>query len=244
MDNYYKILNVSSSSTKDELKKAYRKIALKYHPDRNPDDKAAEEKFKEAAEAYKYLLENFNKKETLNINIHNAFDFGIKKNPNKANSKKHHKINIHQKITVLDAYSEKSNTYFIDHNSKKLNLNITHIKNRNIKHQYSIVKKNYIFNFNIELTPVLKNNMWFGIDKLLNFIIIIEVTHKDVNSFLNKKLTSSFTKQHIHITNDILEKDLLLIEKKQGFKSKLTEGDKHIYITLNSIDDIKKKLKI
>ena len=53
--DYYEILEVSKTSTKDEIKKAYRKVALKFHPDRNQGDKAAEEKFKEAAEAYEIL---------------------------------------------------------------------------------------------------------------------------------------------------------------------------------------------
>lgn len=53
--DYYEVLGVSKTATADELKKAYRKLALKYHPDRNPGDKAAEEKFKEAAEAYDVL---------------------------------------------------------------------------------------------------------------------------------------------------------------------------------------------
>lgn len=53
--DYYEILGVSKSATADELKKAYRKLALKYHPDKNPGDKQAEEKFKEAAEAYDVL---------------------------------------------------------------------------------------------------------------------------------------------------------------------------------------------
>jgi len=53
--DYYDVLGVSKSATNDELKKAYRKMALKYHPDKNPDDKAAEDKFKEAAEAYEVL---------------------------------------------------------------------------------------------------------------------------------------------------------------------------------------------
>ena len=53
--DYYDILGVSKSATEDELKKAYRKLAVKYHPDKNPDNKEAEEKFKEAAEAYSVL---------------------------------------------------------------------------------------------------------------------------------------------------------------------------------------------
>jgi molecular chaperone DnaJ len=53
--DYYEVLGVGKSATKDEIKKAYRKLALKYHPDRNPDDKEAEDKFKEAAEAYEVL---------------------------------------------------------------------------------------------------------------------------------------------------------------------------------------------
>ena len=53
--DYYEVLGLSKGATEDEIKKAYRKIAIKYHPDRNPGDKEAEEKFKEAAEAYNVL---------------------------------------------------------------------------------------------------------------------------------------------------------------------------------------------
>jgi len=53
--DYYDVLGVSRNATKEDLKKAYRKLAMQYHPDRNPGDKEAEEKFKEAAEAYEVL---------------------------------------------------------------------------------------------------------------------------------------------------------------------------------------------
>lgn len=53
--DYYQVLGVEKSAQADEIKKAYRKMALKYHPDKNPGDKEAEEKFKEAAEAYEVL---------------------------------------------------------------------------------------------------------------------------------------------------------------------------------------------
>lgn len=59
--DYYEVLGVSKSASADDIKKAYRKLAIKYHPDKNPDNKEAEDKFKEAAEAYE-VLSNAEKK--------------------------------------------------------------------------------------------------------------------------------------------------------------------------------------
>ena len=59
--DYYEVLGISKSASEAEIKKAYRKLALQYHPDKNPDDAKAEEKFKEAAEAYE-ILSDANKK--------------------------------------------------------------------------------------------------------------------------------------------------------------------------------------
>ena len=63
--DFYDILAVSKGASDDEIKKAYRKLAIKYHPDKNPDDKAAEDKFKEAAEAYE-ILSNPEKRQRYN----------------------------------------------------------------------------------------------------------------------------------------------------------------------------------
>src|SRR3982751_2757939 len=55
--DYYTVLGVNRDASEDDIKKAYRKLAMKFHPDRNPDDKTTEEKFKEAKEAYEVLTD-------------------------------------------------------------------------------------------------------------------------------------------------------------------------------------------
>jgi curved DNA-binding protein len=63
MKDYYKILGVTKTTGEEELRKCYRKLAMQYHPDRNPDDPAAEEKFKEVAEAYGVLTDPVKRRE-------------------------------------------------------------------------------------------------------------------------------------------------------------------------------------
>lgn len=74
--DFYEILNVSKSATADEIKKAYRKVAMQFHPDRNPGDKEAEEKFKEAAEAYE-ILSDPDKRAKYDRYGHSAFGPGM-----------------------------------------------------------------------------------------------------------------------------------------------------------------------
>ncbi|MBM3468687.1 MAG: molecular chaperone DnaJ [Alphaproteobacteria bacterium] len=73
--DYYELLEVSRSATAEELKKAYRKLAMKYHPDRNPNDKAAEAKFKEISEAYDVLRDD-QKRAAYDRFGHQAFEGG------------------------------------------------------------------------------------------------------------------------------------------------------------------------
>ena len=71
--DYYEILGITKSASKDEIKKAYRKLALKYHPDKNKGDKVSEEKFKEASEAY-HVLSDDKRKNNYDQFGHAAFE--------------------------------------------------------------------------------------------------------------------------------------------------------------------------
>ena len=71
--DFYEILGVAKNSSEEEIKKAYRKLAMKYHPDRNPDSKESEEKFKEVKEAYE-MLTNADKREAYDRYGHAGVD--------------------------------------------------------------------------------------------------------------------------------------------------------------------------
>ncbi len=73
--DYYELLGVSKSATKEEIKKAYKKLAIKYHPDKNPGDKEAEDKFKEVSEAYQVLTDD-EKRQMYDRYGHDAFANG------------------------------------------------------------------------------------------------------------------------------------------------------------------------
>ena len=74
--DFYEVLGVSKTASNDEIKKAYRKLAMKYHPDRNSDDPDAEEKFKEASLAYEVLSDD-NKRTSYDRMGHAAFENGM-----------------------------------------------------------------------------------------------------------------------------------------------------------------------
>ena len=73
--DFYDVLGVSKNASPDELKSAYRKLAVKHHPDKNPGDKVAEDKFKEASEAYG-ILSDKEKKQNYDNFGHAAFEGG------------------------------------------------------------------------------------------------------------------------------------------------------------------------
>ena len=65
--DYYEVLGVDKSASANDIKKAYRRLAMQYHPDKNPGNKEAEEKFKEAAEAYSVLSDAANRRVSYSV---------------------------------------------------------------------------------------------------------------------------------------------------------------------------------
>ena len=72
--DYYDVLGINKSASPDQIKSAYRKLAVKYHPDKNKNDKGAEEKFKEASEAY-HVLSNSDRRDITKPTISSVFKY-------------------------------------------------------------------------------------------------------------------------------------------------------------------------
>jgi molecular chaperone DnaJ len=111
MKDYYEILDIKKESTEEEIKKAYHKLALKYHPDKNKDDKEKEEKFKKISEAYDTLKDKNKRKEydMRNANYANSFnqgfDFSNFFHNKKATNVNFYTVNLH--LSLEDIYFEK-----------------------------------------------------------------------------------------------------------------------------------------
>lgn len=114
MKDYYAILGINRNASEEEIKKAYRKLAVDYHPDRNKGDKAKEEKFKEITEAYeilkdkqkRYQYDNFgNNQNHFGFNRDNGFDFDDLFNVRKPSQQTFYTANL--ALTLEDVYYEK-----------------------------------------------------------------------------------------------------------------------------------------
>ncbi|WP_061313058.1 DnaJ domain-containing protein [Clostridium botulinum] len=109
MKNYYKILGVSESSNKDEIKKAFRNLAKKYHPDKNKDNKDAIEMFQQINEAYEILSNESSREEydrKLNQNSSNRSKNESKNNSKKSQAKTKENFNKGDALNDLNQYFE------------------------------------------------------------------------------------------------------------------------------------------
>src|SRR6056300_210876 len=114
--DYYDVLGINKSASPEDIKSAYRKLAVKYHPDKNPGDKAAEDKFKEASEAYG-ILSDKSKKENYDNFGHAAFENGGggqggfggggRRNSKRSSSNRGSDLRYDLSITLEEAYSGK-----------------------------------------------------------------------------------------------------------------------------------------
>lgn len=118
MKDYYKILGINETTNQDEIKKSYRKLAVQYHPDKNPDNKEAEEKFKEINEAYEILSDENKKNQYDNVRkygegVGNQFDqmdeilrrFGVNRGGMRRPNIKGQDLRINIEITLEEVYT-------------------------------------------------------------------------------------------------------------------------------------------
>jgi curved DNA-binding protein CbpA len=159
--DFYKILEISSTATEIDIKKAYRKLALKYHPDRTFNDKIAEAKFREIQEAYE-VLSNKEKKETFDLKYYNHYN---QKEPKQANSQSEQK---RYKETVKDPINQYTFLkIFSDLNEKVSNLQYREIAQVALNKSLTDLLSNQIISF-IRSFDDLKTNR-----EIINHVLLI-----------------------------------------------------------------------
>ena len=100
--DYYEVLGVERNTSTDEIKKAYRRLAVKFHPDKNPGDAGAEEKFKELGEAYEVLIDE-NKRSAYDRYGHAAFGAGAGAGANRGTGGFHDPFDIFREVFGVGA---------------------------------------------------------------------------------------------------------------------------------------------
>lgn len=121
MKDYYKILEISINATKDDIKKAFRSLAKKYHPDRNPDDKDALKKFQEVNEAYEVLSNEDSRKE-YDKKISSFKQGNNKQTTSKNNRTNNEKTKYQDKAESMENLNKYFENFFgFDGNTNKVN---------------------------------------------------------------------------------------------------------------------------
>jgi curved DNA-binding protein CbpA len=143
--DYYKILNISKNSTKDDIKKAYRKLAIKFHPDKNKNNKQAENKFKEIGEAYEILSDENKKREydivKNNNSNNNNYNFG-----RRVTTQTFHFKNVNDPNKIINMFFNGRNMNHFNNmfeNKRKYVLEIGFIKNNSKVHVHSLKNNKY-----------------------------------------------------------------------------------------------------
>lgn len=224
MKDYYKILGVDRNSDLETIKKAYRKLAKKYHPDLNKDNPSAEEKFKEINEAFEFLTKNKNNTNSSNYNFY--------KNYQRFDG------NYHENFDVESIFTKIFNDFFSDDifvfKNKKFNQRFTVNDFNNIIVEKKVSLRDIFFGREISIT-IKRNNITETINVKL-----------PVDSYISKKIIIP-GKGIINTNNSDFNGDLIIklnITNTHNFK--VLGKDLYLDVKINSnIDNILgKKLQV